>query len=119
MAKPLNLDYSGIWNRRSIEALNATEVGAYICLTRAMILHGHDPLPTDEDTLQRLSRLTRRQWQRYSKRIHEALNETMGHLKTDYAYSQKCREKRLWIASRAVEARRRNAELRKQLITRS
>lgn len=115
MPKPIELALSQIWNRKSVEALNATELGGYISLARAVILHGHDPLPIDRDTIQRLSRLSRIQWERSRNKITAALNETLWPLKASYRKALQVRETRLRVSRIAVAARASLGQLKGKL----
>lgn len=84
MPKPIELALSQIWSRKSIECLNATQLGAFISLARANLIHGIDPLPSDRDSLQRLSRTSRIQWASSVDRILEALKDALPVLRTSY-----------------------------------
>lgn len=88
MPKPIELALSQIWNRKSIECLNATQLGAFIALARANLVHGVDPLPSDRDSLQRLSRTSRIQWASCFDRVAEALRDALPVLTASYRYKQ-------------------------------
>ena len=92
MAKPLDVPFGAVLDRKSIKNLNMAELGGFILLAREAVLYGFEPFGARQSILCSRARCTAQQWTWYKKTVLEALRDALPVLQDTYSKAQRKRQ---------------------------
>ena len=98
MAKPIEIAFSLVWSRASVERLTMPELGGFVLLAHAYLKTGFDPFTARQSILCSKARSTTQQWTAGGKAILAALRDALPVLEENYT---KACEKRAALSKRA------------------